>query len=347
MLVPNQTIETTWMPANREHYIARGYKYTKTRQPLKVKAEDLPNGSQMKVRVICDYCGKEFEKHYVNYLKEHDEITNKDCCHDCQPKKTHEILQKTYGVDSFFQLDSTKEKIKQTCLEKYGVERACQSQEIKDKIATTNLERYGNKTALLNPKIKEKAEQSCLERFGVTNVFASSEIQDKIKQTNLERYGEGNIAHTPEISAKIKQNNLEKYGVPYTTQVPEVITKIHSAYQRNGTAPTSKMEQAIIEMLIDIYGEKNCVKAFSLDKINMDCLLKIDGAQIDIEYDGWYWHKNKQEYDKRRNCWVINQGYKVLRIRSNDLLPTREQIIEAIDYLVKGNHKLAYIDLDI
>nr|DAP78490.1 MAG TPA: endonuclease-like protein [Caudoviricetes sp.] len=347
MLVPNQTIETTWMPANREHYIALGYKYTKMRQSLEVKVEDLPKNSHMKIRVVCDYCGKEFDKQYVNFLREHDDITNKDCCYECCSKKTREVMQKTYGVDNFLQLESTKEKIGQTCLEKYGTERACQSQEVKDKIILTNLERYGNKMALQNPEIKKKAEQSCLERFGVTNVFASPEIQEKIKQTNLERYGEGNIAHTPEISAKIKQNNFEKYGVLYTTQVPEVITKIHSAYQRNGTAPTSKMEQAIINMLVDIYGVENCVQAFSLDKINMDCLLKIDDVQIDVEYDGWYWHKNKQEYDKRRNCWVIDQGYKVLRIRSNDLLPTREQIIEAVDYLVKDNHKLAYIDLDI
>ena len=68
---------------------------------------------------------------------------------------------------------------------------------------------------------------------------------------------------------------------------------------------------------------------------------------IDVDYDGWHWHKNKQEYDKRRNYWVVDQGYKILRIRSNNLLPTHEQIKEAVDYLVKGNHTLTYIDLDI
>ena len=70
MLVPNQEIKTTWTPANRQHYISCGYIYTKMRQPLIVKVEDLPKGSHMKVKVVCDYCNRIFEKDYTNYLSE-------------------------------------------------------------------------------------------------------------------------------------------------------------------------------------------------------------------------------------------------------------------------------------
>lgn len=43
----------------------------------------------------------------------------------------------------------------------------------------------------------------------------------------------------------------------------------------------------------------------------------------------------------------MDNGYKVLRIRATREVPTREQIIEAVDYLVKGNHSLKIIELDI
>lgn len=347
MLVKEQKIKTTWMPANREHYISRGYTYTKIRQPIEVDVEDLTPSSHMKVKVICDYCGVEFEKQYVNYLKEHDDISNKDCCNKCRPKKFVENFKAVYGVDNPFQLESAKEKAVQTCLQKYGTERACQAQEIKDKITRTNIEKYGYSTAIQNPDIKAKAEQSCIDRFGVKNPFESPVIQEQIRETNAKKYGKGNIAHTPEISEKIRRRNIEKYGVPYATQAPEVIAKMRQSLYKNGNVPCSNAEKIICSMLKEIYGEDNCAPSYPLDRINMDCLVNIGNYKIDVEYDGWYWHKDRLEHDKRRNYWLMKQGYKVLRIRANNEIPTKEQIINAIDYLVKGNHSLAYIDLDI
>lgn len=58
---------------------------------------------------------------------------------------------------------------------------------------------------------------------------------------------------------------------------------------------------------------------------------------------GYVFTKNRQEADKRRNYFVRSNGYK----GTTHKLPTREQIIEAVDYLVKGNHSLKFIDLDI
>lgn len=347
MLVPNQKIQTTWTPANRQHYIECGYEYTKMRQPLVVAVEDLTQSSHMKVKVICDYCGKEFEKYYANYQRDHNDISGKDCCNQCRPKKFTENFRAVYGVDNPFQLESAKAKSRETCLEKYGTERACQSDEVKAKIVATSMERYGVSTPLLSDEIRAKTEASCLRKFGVKNPFESKEVQEDIRRKNEERYGEGNIAHTPEISAKIKATNMERYGVPYTTQAPEVIAKMRRSLYKNGNVPSSKAEAAICQMLVDIYGADRCNPSYPLDRINMDCLLIIDGHKIDVEYDGWYWHKDRAEHDKRRNYWLIKRGYKVLRIRSNDELPTRQQIIDAVDYLVKDNHSLTYIDLDI
>lgn len=347
MLVKNQEILTTWMPTNRQHYIDKGYKYTKCREKVLVKVEDLLPSSHEIVNVICDYCGKEYKKQYVNYLKEH--TNNKDCCVNCSPKKVRDYYRDNFGVDNVFQLQETKDKSKKTCLAKYGVDNPSKSDEVKAKIAESNFVKYGDTCAARNKDVLAKTKQTCLDRYGVDNVFKSKEIQNKIKLTNEEKYGSGNIAHTPQISEKIKQSNVEKYGVSYTTQVPEIIAKMRESLMKNGNVASSKPERELCDMLHDIFGDENCIDGYALDRCNMDCLVKFSDCLIDVEYDGKYWHNNREEHDKRRNYWLIKQGYKVLRIKANnkDILPSKEQIRDAIDYLVKDNHSLTYIDMNI
>ena len=72
-----------------------------------------------------------------------------------------------------------------------------------------------------------------------------------------------------------------------------------------------------------------------------------NGEKIDVEYDGWYWHKDTEERDKKRNYKVLNLGYKILRIKSKFLLPTEGQIKLAVEYLTNENHHYTEIVLDI
>lgn len=347
MLVPNQVVENTWMPSNREHFKALGYEYTKMRDKFMVKVEDLPHGSHKKVKVICDYCGTEFTKDYVNFLSERS--IGKDCCKQCQPKKFAESCEEKFGVKNPFMLDFIKEKIKLTSLEKYGTERPCQSQIIKDKIAETNLSKYGNICTLQSEEIKEKAIETLQTKYGVDNALKNEEIQQRAKKTCEAKYGKGNIAHTPEISQKIKQTNLERYGYEYSFQSPEIIAKIRKSLYENGTVPSSKPEKAMCEMLHNLYGVENCKDNFAYDRLSMDCLVETENIQIDFEYDGYYWHKDREEYDRRRNYFLLDRGFRIIRIKGNakDELPTIEQIQKAVDYLVKDNHHITYIDMNV
>lgn len=349
MLVPNQKIITTWMPANREHYISKGYVYTKCRDRLEVRAEDLPLKSHERVQVTCDYCGNVFVKVYANFIIEHQGLVEKDCCKECRPKKFAENFNLTYGVNNPFQLNSVKQKSKETCVQRYGTEYACQSEIVKTKQYATNELRYGVAHVLQNEEIKQKAQNTCLERFGVKNVFESQEMQKKIKEICEQRYGEGNIAHTPMISEKIRLSNLEKYGVPYTTQATEVIEKMRQSFYKNGSAPTSKPEKEMCGLLHELFGEAQCKDSYPVGRLNLDCLVYFSDMLIDFEYDGIYWHKNRENYDRRRNYYLLGLGYKIVRIRGNhkDDMPTKEQILQAVDCLVKGNHSIIYIDTNI
>lgn len=52
-----------------------------------------------------------------------------------------------------------------------------------------------------------------------------------------------------------------------------------------------------------------------------------------MEYDGWYWHRDKENEDRRRNYAVISEGYKVLRIKAARDIPTNEELFNAINFL--------------
>lgn len=110
MLIENQLIETTWAPSNCAHYIEKGYKFTKMRSKLTVKAEDLPKSSIAKVKVECDYCGKIILKNYCNYTKEIQKY-NISSCNDCKGnkiKKTNNEKVKSRQIDIFKQLCKNK-----------------------------------------------------------------------------------------------------------------------------------------------------------------------------------------------------------------------------------------------
>lgn len=92
-------------------------------------------------------------------------------------------------------------------------------------------------------------------------------------------------------------------------------------------AQASKPQIAIGEWVkgeINQYVEGFCIDVF----------IEIKGQGVCIEYDGWYWHKNRLDLDAERDQKLIEAGYKVLRIRSNELLPEPNMVYEAIERLM-------------
>lgn len=322
MLVPNQIITVSWHNVTRKNYEEKGYIFTKYRDYFQVKAEDLSIGCHKKVKVICDYCGKEFDKDYANFLNERK--NGKDCCACCQPKKSKEVCLSKYGVDNGAKTEYSKNKQKDTFMKKYGVDNPMKNQDIQQKMQELCLYKYGTAHYIETEEFKEKAKSTFRKNYGVNNPFASAEIQEKIKNTNLIKYGVEHVAASKEIRAKMAKTLSEE-----------------------GKIPRSKAEKIMCDRLVSIFGSEQCVPCFTEDAVVFDCLVKYKGLLIDFEYDGWYWHKNKQEQDKRRNYFLLKKGYKIVRFIAENEIPSVEQIQEAIDYLVEGNHSLYIKVLDV
>jgi very-short-patch-repair endonuclease len=219
----------------------------------------------------------------------------------------------------------------------------CQCKAVKAKI--TNLENLGVEFPMQSKEVQNKSQQTCLKRYGVKHALQSQEIKEKTINTILKKYGVENIAKSQKCINKIKQTNLKRYGVEFACCNEEVRNKMRESLYKNGSCKTSVQQRKVYNMLSEIYG--NCELNYPVSNCSLDCLIIVNDLKINIEYDGWYWHKDKQERDRRRDEFLKSQGYKILRIKAGRMIPTKEQLKNAIDYLVKGNHSYTEIILDI
>lgn len=293
---------------------------------ITVKIEDLPPSSHIKIQYKCDNCGEVFTTEYATWNQSKYKDLG-DLCKKC----------------------AVKIKLPQVMLDRYGFANSANVPSIQDKKKQTNLERYGNEWAIASEEVKDKIALTWLSNYQVNNPMKNDEVKQKAINTNKIRYG----GNSPMCDITVKEKSvatcIERYGVSNPYQSKEIQKKARETLYKNNTTPTSKAEKDICNILKEIYGEENCYPSFPEGNLSLDCFVKVGREKIDVEYDGYYWHKNRERIDAARNSVLIKQGYRILRIKGNnkDTMPTKAQIQEAIQYLIKENHRLIFIDMNI
>lgn len=132
-------------------------------------------------------------------------------------KKSKELLQQSkertmlshYGVINNFQLDSVKNKIKETCENRYSTTNGGASSQALEKARQTKLKKYNNE----NYVNIDKRKQTNLKKYGVECVFSNKTIQDKIKNTTLKNHGVKSVLEKAEIRQLSHQGIKDKYNV--------------------------------------------------------------------------------------------------------------------------------------
>lgn len=308
MFVDTQLVEVGIGGTNILHYKSLGYDDITIGDKIQVQAKDLTPGSHVLVDVICDYCGCTFKRVYKTFNRSRKTNIKDSCEHCSHTKKNTETVKKKYGVNNIIEIDGVKDKIKQTNLERYNVENASSSEYVRNKVRETNIERYGYPVPSMNPDVKKKHSESFKKKY-YQNPDNLKELLEKRKKTNLERYGVENPLQNDEIRAKALKT----------------LTK-------NNSVPTSKQQLQLYDLLSNL-GYENITLNYPFSKCCLDILLEYDNILIDIEYDGWYWHRNKQS-DIKRDKFLQKNGFKVLRIKSGHLLPTDDQILNCLNTLI-------------
>lgn len=75
----------------------------------------------------------------------------------------------------------------------------------------------------------------------------------------------------------------------------------------------------------------------------VDVAVFIAKQKIAIEYDAWYWHSKKQAHDAIRDNFLEGAGWKILRVKSNQLVPSAMQLNKGIAKLIAGCQKIEII----
>jgi uncharacterized membrane protein len=312
-----------------------------------------------------------------DYCLECSKIKRKQTCInkygvDCTTKLdiVKEKIAKTnierYGGTTPISSKEVKNKIKNTNLKRYGCEYGLSSKEVQDKKEKTNIEKYGYITPLCNEEIKEKIKKTTYNKYGVENISQLDETQEKVKMTNIkntgypfvlqnkeiynklintniEKYGVEYYSQTEECKTKTKNTCLERYGYEYTTLVPEIQFKMINSMIKNGNVPTSSQQIELYNIIKSQYSD--AILNYPCDNSIFDIAILLDNdIKIDIEYDGWYWHQDKHK-DFRRDMHFKSNGWKVLRIRSGNLLPSETDLFETINYLINTKHTFKEIIL--
>lgn len=99
MLLKDKKVKTKWNGRLRKYYEQFGYIFTGRNDDLYVYPKHLKENSDVLVFVVCDYCGKEYQIQYKDYIKcvVKGKI-KKCCCDDCKKEKIKESNLKYYGV---------------------------------------------------------------------------------------------------------------------------------------------------------------------------------------------------------------------------------------------------------
>lgn len=230
----------------------------------------MPTGTPTRPK-ICPLCGDEFipEKPSSRYCKkDHFQpcpVCGKPvlwnskkpvpaCSKECKRELRKMHNREKWGVDHPMQLDSVKEKHRESMLERYGVESPLQSDEIKAKAVESNLNKFGTEWALGNKEFHERCFDTMEKKYGARTSFEAPELVEKAKKTNRKKYGFDNPMQSEEVKNKVKITCLERYGTENPLQSEEIKAKAKATRASHQDEITEKIRQTFREN----YGVDNC-----------------------------------------------------------------------------------------
>lgn len=179
MMILDDEITIQWATRTKQHYLDKGYAFTKIGDFFTVKVKDLPEKSGKEIRCKCDYCGSEFSNDYsIVRLSPH-------ACKNCRSKKAKETNKRLYGVESCSQLESVKKKKRETFLSHYPTKES--RKEMRKRLEDTREKNTGYRSPFHNPSVRDKARKTLISKTGYDNPWKDSskkhDTQVKIAKT--------------------------------------------------------------------------------------------------------------------------------------------------------------------
>lgn len=309
-------IKVKWHSQTKEHYISKGYIFTRYRDEFLVRVEDISPSSTAKVKIICDYCGEEYEMAWYHY----NEIQNKNekcACYNCRHRKRYEN-------DLAIRQLRLYEKVLKVCNEK-GYILVSKMEDIENNtsyivyICPIHGEQKMRISNLINGRECPRCNyDNASERYRLS----PDEVEQRVADLG------GKLLNKQDYINRTKRNLIIECaycGTPFTTSL--VLFTQHGGQ----VCPNCKDVESIGERKIRIYLESNDIK-FEQEKWFSDCRdikpLPFDFYLPDynmiIEFDGEQHFKQghfthshlsyTQAHDVIKNEYCKNNNIKLIRI---------------------------------
>ena len=324
-----------------------------TKQKFGYNSDSLTLGSHKKVCLICDYCGRDFEGVYKNYINGVNKFKSigltKCCCKPCGPRKTREAddLKGTHHS----KMVNADLKRKKTTLQRHGVEHISKLETFKTKVK----DKWAKKTKEEINSIEEKRSQSVMKKYGVKHISENLDIRKTTKETCIKKYGVENPSQSEEVKIKRENTMFDRYGVRNFALSKDCRPKINQTWKdKYGTHEIFLLDSIQIkgkQTKIDKYGSLSPVNLGKTEN-KIRCWLNsfgfyfssnisiLDGKEIDmydsnlklgIEYCGLNWHhENSGNKDKNyHNAKLLKcreQGVRLITIFEDEWLYRENQV---------------------
>lgn len=295
-------------------FISKGYQYTKKGEILKVKAEDLMHKSKSMVKVVCDYCGEEYETEYSVYYNGHLRYP-KDACKHCASKKTSDITRVKYAKQYF-------DKAKDIC-SRNGYILITEESEYVD--AHMNVKYICPKHGIKEANIDNLARgHGCLEcayeQRGSYAKYTMDEVEEMVNSVN------GNILLNKDEYSNCTTHNLNiecECGNVFTTSLVNYIK--HGVNRCRACSYKESNGEHQIRRFLENHNipfTQECRFDDCRDKRTLPFDFYLPNNNLIIEYDGpQHYHdgyfnnyKTTVKHDKIKNQFCKNKRIDILRI---------------------------------
>lgn len=294
-------------------------------------------------------------------------------------EKKKSVYQEKYGVDNPTQLEKArinrekslkenkeiiKQKREQTCLNKYGNRNAIASEEVKKKIRDTNIRKYGVDNPFKLQETQDKYKKTMLTKYGVEHPAQSADILKKMKLTSIQKYGKEYYTQTEEYKQRVKSKKEEKisklreyfrstYGVDWVTQSKDFIDKCNNSKHKNNSFNSSKPEEEVRELLIDIFGKDDVKYQYKESRYPFECDFYIQSLDLFIECNFHWTHMfhpfNKDDEDDINKLNILKEKAKTSKFYENAIQVWTIRDVNKLQTAVKNNLKyiVLYNDKDL
>lgn len=231
--------------STRNKTIYKKLGYDTTKKQIIININELSRNSSCKINVKCDYCDKEREISYKQYMDSYENGEKYACCKICSRNKSKLTCMKKYGVNNVSESKIIKDKKKETNIQNWGTENVFQNEDIKKMSKETKKEKYGNKY-FTN---REKSWETCMKNNGVKYPMQKKEILEKRNKNNLKKFGKKHYQQTIEYQINVNISNLEKYGTKWYLQSQDKKEKsIKTCIRKYGVEYPMQCEKIINKM---------------------------------------------------------------------------------------------------